>query len=281
MKLIKPLNINGKSVVWEIINSKHRAIQDPLLAVRQSINTRIDEYISLLSAGTLDNLSQSPHEIMLVSESLKKCYSSSTIALENMLKLVRRSGTFASHKCPYCGITKPLTIDHYFPQDDYPEFSVLQENLVPCCSTCNSIKKAIVFDAGARVFIHFLADLIPDVPFLVLDLKEVNGVIGGRYSFTTQLDLTDPVAARISSHYKKLNLIYRYNEDISDEISLIISSGKTYSQTSGLPASPFLRNEADAYSRIYGRNYWRSLLMRKMSLLPGIDKIIDESDELE
>ena len=34
-------------------------------------------------------------------------------------------------KCPFCTLSRPNTLDHYFDKSDYPEFSVFTPNLVP------------------------------------------------------------------------------------------------------------------------------------------------------
>lgn len=44
--------------------------------------------------------------------------------------------------CPYCGISNPLTLDHYLPRNtsDFPHFSFAAFNLVPACSSCQTAK---------------------------------------------------------------------------------------------------------------------------------------------
>jgi hypothetical protein len=39
--------------------------------------------------------------------------------------------------CPMCGAPKPRTVDHVFPQNDYPDLAIFSKNLVPACSECN------------------------------------------------------------------------------------------------------------------------------------------------
>ncbi|OKP19910.1 HNH endonuclease [Serratia liquefaciens] len=42
--------------------------------------------------------------------------------------------------CPYCGIGSSTTLDHYYCKSSLPQFSILQENLIPCCGECNKSK---------------------------------------------------------------------------------------------------------------------------------------------
>lgn len=47
----------------------------------------------------------------------------------------------ANGKCPLCGgIGHVRTLDHYLPKANFPLYSVMPTNLVPCCRDCNSEK---------------------------------------------------------------------------------------------------------------------------------------------
>lgn len=45
-----------------------------------------------------------------------------------------------SEICPYCGSPGCGTLDHYYPKAEFPQFSVIADNLVPCCYRCNKVK---------------------------------------------------------------------------------------------------------------------------------------------
>lgn len=47
----------------------------------------------------------------------------------------------AKGKCPLCGgVGQVKTLDHYLPKANFPLYSVMPTNLVPCCRDCNSEK---------------------------------------------------------------------------------------------------------------------------------------------
>lgn len=47
----------------------------------------------------------------------------------------------ANGKCPLCGgVGHVRTLDHYLPKANFPLYSILPTNLVPCCRDCNSEK---------------------------------------------------------------------------------------------------------------------------------------------
>lgn len=281
MKNIKRLNISSKEVVWEIINSKRGPSYESLLRATSAINRRLDEYLTLFASGSLDSLTSTPQSLDVIKEDLLKCYSSSTSALELLLNDVYRKHTFASKQCPYCGITKPQTIDHYYPQDEFPEFCVLQENLIPCCGNCNSKKGDLIRESGRRLFVHMIIDQIPDIQFLKVNVLAKASSIGGRFIFSSRIDLSDPVNRRIKDHYDKLDLIKRYNDEISDEIDSIISSGKVFQASSKSPVDQYLLNQSREDKRIFGRNYWRGVLMSKISKIPNIEEIIKNAKDSE
>ena len=47
----------------------------------------------------------------------------------------------AGGKCPLCGgVGHVRTLDHYLPKSNFPIFTIMPTNLVPCCRDCNSEK---------------------------------------------------------------------------------------------------------------------------------------------
>jgi hypothetical protein len=51
----------------------------------------------------------------------------------------------ADDNCPFCGgIGHPKNLDHYLPKANFPQYSILPANLIPCCRDCNTEKKNAV-----------------------------------------------------------------------------------------------------------------------------------------
>lgn len=73
---------------------------------------------------------------------LRKLYSSR--AQSKAIKQIRDPAP--PHRCcPVCGSTDGPSLDHALPQDAFPEFSIVRENLVPACTTCNSTQKRGIY----------------------------------------------------------------------------------------------------------------------------------------
>lgn len=67
-----------------------------------------------------------------------------------------RSPEKMHRSCPMCGSASGPSVDHYLPKTPYAEFSILLENLVPSCTTCNSEAKGnkIKGESPLERFIH-------------------------------------------------------------------------------------------------------------------------------
>ena len=58
-------------------------------------------------------------------------------------RIRRPPGGFLS--CPMCGSSGGRSLDHALPRVEFPEFSIVRENLVPACTICNSDEKGLDF----------------------------------------------------------------------------------------------------------------------------------------
>lgn len=57
--------------------------------------------------------------------------------------------------CPFCGgLGQVSTLDHYLPKANFPLYSVLPANLVPCCKDCNTGKNASFGAARNKQTLH-------------------------------------------------------------------------------------------------------------------------------
>ncbi|WP_272667681.1 hypothetical protein [Providencia sp. PROV117] len=81
-----------------------------------------------------------------LSIALKKHYASPPTDL----KFIDDLRASSPNVCPMCGSLKTGTLDHLFPKEDYPCFSVYSKNLVPACD-CNSKRKTNLTDGNKRI----------------------------------------------------------------------------------------------------------------------------------
>lgn len=60
--------------------------------------------------------------------------------------------------CPICGVLPVTTLDHYLPKSKAPTLVVTYNNLVPCCISCNTEKRADIGSRPDEMPIHIYFD---------------------------------------------------------------------------------------------------------------------------
>ena len=125
-----------------IIKEKYNPGKDCLIGIQNRVLTTYNRY--LYNFDDLQNSQGSEFDELETEEKkyLNLCYSSQTKTFEE-----KRGEIFSNQSkqliafCPYCLLNKPNTLDHYLGKTEYPEYSILIKNLVPCCYDCNQKKK--------------------------------------------------------------------------------------------------------------------------------------------
>lgn len=82
-------------------------------------------------------------------EKLKKRYTSGAPVTKYIKKrLAKLQGLEA---CPYCGLQKNVTADHYLPKEHFPQYASFSLNLVPSCSDCQGAQAKGQWFPGYRL----------------------------------------------------------------------------------------------------------------------------------
>jgi len=196
-------------------------------------------------------------------KALVHCYDSETIALNELKVAIRTAQTRVWQTlCPYCAIDTPSAFDHYLCRANFPEFSVLSDNLVPACSVCNTKKGNRELDGGRRRFIHFYVDEIPDSRWLncriVVDGNEPAALFDVSFSANVPLRAREIIAA----HYQRLELPGRYGEKAVQVLRSAVLTGQRYSLDD---YARLFANKSAKLGEEYGDNYWESRLYDAMS----------------
>jgi hypothetical protein len=175
----------------------------------------------------------SPTQIIvgsLTKEQLTKLYSDhmvrSTGAARQMYDdiLVAANG-----KCPFCaGIGHAKTLDHYLPKANFPLYSIVPTNLVPCCRDCNSEKLNAFPTSTEAQTIH---------PYL-----DNAHFFTEKWTFATVIK-TEPISIhfetcpptnwavadqhRVACHFKDYDLASRFSIEAATEISILVDQRRT------------------------------------------------------
>jgi hypothetical protein len=91
--------------------------------------------------GIIENFKDYPpaSRAKIIAPVLREFYGAPPKDLGEMVLVRRRK--HALDECPYCGHPlAPRTLDHFLPKEDWPEYAIFSNNLVPQCSDCAPIK---------------------------------------------------------------------------------------------------------------------------------------------
>lgn len=252
-----------------IRNRKRLKVRNQLISAHAFVTER---YSALEEAVANESLSDMEIDARAapLREILRSCYDGSTQPLRNLkAAIVSAQPTRLMKYCPMCGTTLHSTFDHYLPAVKFPEFAVHPLNLVPCCSRCNSTKDDDWLSAsGRRQYLHAYSDEPPDRQFVKVNLHEKGGLsgVGATFSLVRPHGVPDDMWQLIKSHFDRLNLLDRYDEQGNDEIAEILSDCRTFVEAGGGDVRQFLSALAKDRCAVYGRNHWRAVLMESLAV---------------
>lgn len=208
-----------------------------------------------------------PINILTLNEAklMKESYKSSKVFQDIKKQLFNNIPEKRRGICPFCMISEPNTLDHYFSENDYPEYIIFAPNLVPCCSYCNTNKGTKLFIDNKRTIIHFYYDELPQEHYLKAKfwIEDKIPQISFSLDFKNKTEVTDI----ITKHFDTLHLVARYNDLACGEIATVCCEIKG-SLISGLSLDQCmqcLEIRAQAFEKTYGANYWKACIYRAVS----------------
>lgn len=140
-------------------------------------------------------------------------------------KIYEKIISAAREKCPFCGgIGRPRNLDHFLPKSNFPQFSIVPLNLIPCCRDCNMDSKMDEYATSqSEQIIH---------PYLEKDSffneRWIRGRISSNSPWTVDFFASPPEnwsrvdKQRAESHFQEFNLAKRYSILSAEEISVLI-----------------------------------------------------------
>lgn len=263
MKNLTPLT--RKMSYWDdIVNSKHLVSRTPLQAIRTTVSGRFTEYSQHTNPITLEAISASTFGAPNIAL-LKNCYSKSNGLSFMKTKIMEKQNVLLRSECQYCNIGEPTTFDHYLPQADFPEFSALSINLIPCCSSCNTEKGVVWKVLNRRTIINFYYDTLPNVLYLTCSIVYRKNVPQADFKVDSVI-IPANMRTEITTHFTTLNLTDRYKGRSNSEITDVFNTIQPLSATlSRLQIQNQLRTDAANMKIAKGNNYWRAVLKIALS----------------
>lgn len=267
MRNLIPINCDPLDIFRRIVAQKQEGRSRILSTMYPVVNSEYAIYLN-----DFDRLTEhSPSSISSIQkEAMLHCYEGETKPLEILKKEIKfNQSPEMQNTCPYCLITTPDTFDHYVPKEYYPLFSVLPQNLLPCCSRCNGKKLQYWKDNNFRKIIHFYNDLLPIVQYLFVDLSFDESVPVVEFYTSFDNSISHSIRDIIEGHFERLALCSRYkgevNKAISDFVTTVRSIRSVMPSISLTQIQLTMNEKADRDMEIYGVNYWKSVLYKEIS----------------
>ena len=168
--------------------------------------------------------------------------------------------------CPYCNATIVDSIDHALPAKVYPEFSVLAQNLVPACGTCNRKKGQECSKSSGVNLMHPYFVHIPDDPILfakvVVDAKSVT------WEFYLQKfpGIKKAQFESIENLFNLLELADLYHQvSVGDVIDRIGHLEELQIAGGAAEVKRYFEMEAESSRKSRGENYWKTAILRALA----------------
>lgn len=198
-------------------------------------------------------------------EALQSCYRIATASFKTIRgKISEVQPNVLKTLCPYCLLNSPDTIDHYIGQVEFPEYSVLCKNLLPCCYRCNQLKGEVWRAKRKRRFIHYYIDnfLIHQFLFAKLIYTGVRVSIPSiKFGLARPHNINSDDFRIIRMHFKDLDLLDMYSQRANDLISSEYQVGVTHVSKGQTRQSVrdglIVRRNVEASNA--GINSWRSV----------------------
>lgn len=193
-----------------------------------------------------------------------------TIGQDKPLVYMRNQLMSGVDRCPMCSILPVSDLDHVWPQSIYGQLAVCRLNLVPVCGKCNKEKK----DVAPSEFIHTYYQQFPaDVIFLVATCRVILGKVIPRFTIDQSALRDHSLAHRLNKQMVHVKLRARLQK-ASQEFLMKLFREAAVSNDAELKVyleDRLHKYEDGEYPYDYGRNDWRTALLRGLLACPAVD----------
>lgn len=222
--------IDNTSSWWDssVHTSSRKENKDDLISFRSNL---FSEYI--LYERVISSYRVIPNKPAFINNEKKKLlldyYNNPPVKLKDKLKERRNNNL---QVCPYCGsFTHPNTLDHFIPKDDFPHYAIFQNNLVPQCRRCASIKGERYYEPSKGcIFIHpFYSDVLSRVKFEIIISfdSNINSIVVNAVKVRRD-NFTAIEVERIKIHLETLKVKSRMKEYCLNEFKELRRKAKKY-----------------------------------------------------
>lgn len=157
--------------------------------------------------------------------------------------------------CPMCSINESAQLDHFMHKEKYGQLACCRLNLVPTCGRCNRLK----YEGEYTDFVHAYYDKFPNADFLITTITVKNNNLGMVFQIDHSVFDDKDLARRTQNQFQKLDLLVRLRKAGTTFLNDIIES---WTCSTERQLQEILRNEEERNMQTYGRNDWRTSIIR-------------------
>jgi hypothetical protein len=242
--------------------------QWPSTALNNHIRSLFDDYDTKLKSNTLEQLLSIVWQ-GVDETNFKDLYSFDAKKFRDLYQFLTTTPNNVVDKvCPYCYLDTSESLDHYVPKTPFPHFSANPQNLIPCCSECNSKKKdfwrANQRGKNVRLFLNAYIDDVMNQNFLQVAFSYPNNNIVPSFSIS-QNGMPQNLFDIVETHFAKLNLATRY-KDNSNEVIVELGNSIKAARKNGLTDQMIKKINLDTIAeneRTFGLNHWKTVLKKE------------------
>ena len=260
MKNIREFDGNSKNVYLNAVSRKDEDLRLRLKGISMGLGYQYDIYDNYFNTGKL-GLLQRNIGFSNSSVDIQSLYEYNSVSIRDLREAIEKNiPATVRYTCQYCTVTPAESFDHYLPKEEFPEYAIHTNNLIPCCKTCNGYKSYVWRNfVGMRLFINLYRDQIPDEKFLFVEvIDEGNGEINFRYYLDNPYGIDYQLFRLLESHFERLRLLERMRKKAVG----IISELENSFITSKMPIDEIIAvviETAERNFESYGSNYWKSI----------------------
>jgi len=197
--------------------------------------------------------------------SLQHLYSSQTITAKKIIEAVSKTQLITQAGCCVsCGIGDADQIDHYLPQEHFPEYSIMHKNLLPICGACNEIKGDNI-PGVTKDYFHPMFDRLPDEQFISCQITYSANIPISHFSILPKFHATI-----IGQHFTDLKLKSRLEKKATLYFLQMTACKDKFGNTFALEE---IQRDISKLGVFFGTNYWKYVLCSEMIQTNFIDNI--------
>lgn len=249
--------------IVDIIKEKNKGVKkSTLIELQEVIISRYNKYIEIEELRRFANISFTEEQ----KDALQSLYSSKTVTAKKITEEILDSlDSNHSDLCLYCGIGEIDQIDHFLPQEYFPEYSILHKNLIPICGKCNQIKGDKIAGIDGVNYIHAIFDKLPIESYLNCKITYDNDVPTVKFSINSKFTSTT-----VDSHFQDLKL----NKRIEKKSVQYFLQIKALKEKFGISyANTEIERDLIKVQYFFNDFFWKTELIKEMQNTDFVNKI--------